>query len=231
MTNVLSPMRTVRAALFAAVCVTLAAMGHSSMSAHGVPPGSLLVAFGVTSGLAWLAAGRRRGAAFIGTGLLAVQGALHLTFMGGGGHHGHASVPGTVPEPMPGMTSHGATMPGAPGAPAGSGGVADLLAGITAGASAGMVAVHLLAAAVCALWLARGEAAFFRLARAVGALAFTPLRLLLAVVRLPDAPRSPRPRTRDARRHQGRVLAHTLSRRGPPTSLVPRATVPGATHV
>lgn len=229
MTNVQSPLRTLRAALFAAVCVTLAAMGHSFMSAHGVPPGSLLVAFGVTSGLAWLAAGRRRGTAFIGTGLLAVQGVLHLTFMGGGGHHGHMPVPDTAPEPMPmpGM-AHGTTMTGGPG---GSGGVADLLAGITGGASAGMVAVHLLAAAVCALWLARGEAAFFRLARAVAALAFTPLRLLLAVVRLPDAPHAPRPRPGDVRRHHGRVLTHTLSRRGPPTSLVPHATVPGATHV
>ncbi|MEV3990864.1 hypothetical protein AB0J57_18330 [Streptomyces sp. NPDC049837] len=171
------------------------------MSAHGVPPGSLLVAFAVTGGLAWLAAGRRRRAPFIGTGLLAVQGVLHLTFMGSG-HQGHQGHPG-----------HAAQADG------------------FGGASAGMVAVHLLAAAVCALWLARGEAAFFRLARAVGALAFAPLRLLLAAVRLPDAPRPPRPRTRHLRRHHGVVLAHTLSRRGPPTSLVPRATVPGATHV
>ncbi|OKK08233.1 hypothetical protein AMK26_04245 [Streptomyces sp. CB03234] len=226
-------MRALRAALFAAVCVTLAAMGHSSMSAHHVPPGSLLVALGVTGGLAWLAAGRRRGPAFIGTGLLALQSVLHVTFTGSGGHHSHGAgtaadmTAGPAPDAMPGM-AHGATMPGVP---AGSGGVAELLAGLVGGASAGMVAVHLLAAAVCAFWLARGEAAFFRLARAVGALAITPLRLLLAAVRLPDAPRPPRLRTRTLRRHHGVVLAHTLSRRGPPTPLAPRATVPGATHV
>ncbi|MFF8292619.1 hypothetical protein ACF068_25765 [Streptomyces sp. NPDC016309] len=202
------------------------------MSAHSLPPGSLLGALCVTGGLAWLAAGRRRGAATIGTGLLAVQGVLHLTFTGDGGHHAHGPAPGPAGHLVPGM-SHAA----APAPPAGhatattTGGTADLLTTITGGASAGMIAVHLLAAAVCALWLARGEAAFFRLARAVAALAFTPLRLLLAVVRPPAAPRAPRPRTRHLRRHHGVVLAHTLSRRGPPTSLPPRATVPGATHV
>ncbi|MDN3297344.1 hypothetical protein QWM81_25530 [Streptomyces ficellus] len=215
------------------------------MSAHGVPPASLLVAFGVTGGLAWLAAGRRRGSAFIGTGLLTVQGVLHVTFMGGGGHLGHgaataatapdmtagaapgAMTPGMAPDAMAGM-AHGATMPGVP---AGPGGLTDLLTGLVGGASAGMLAVHLLAAAVCALWLARGEAAFFRLARAIGALAFTPLRPLLGAVRLPDAPRPPRPRPRTPRRDPGVVLAHTLSRRGPPAPALSRATVPGATHV
>ncbi|WP_344359908.1 hypothetical protein [Streptomyces gobitricini] len=214
------------------------------MSAHGVPPASLLLALAGTGAPAWLAAGRRRSAAFIGTGLLAVQGVLHLTFMGGGrGHHGHGAAPGSAPgraapDAMPGM-AHGAAAPGGPGAAApggpggaaGHGGPADLLVGFADGVSPGMVAVHLLAAAVCALWLARGEAAFFRLARAVGALAFTPLRLPLAAVRLPGAPRPPRPWARDLRRHHGVVLAHSLSRRGPPGCLPPRATVPGATHV
>ncbi|MFF8829151.1 hypothetical protein [Streptomyces sp. NPDC015131] len=211
------------------------------MSAHPVPAGALVLAFAVTTALAWLAAGRRRGAGFIGTGLLAVQGVLHLTFLGGG-HHGRP--PGT-PHAMPAGTahavpagSHGMAHPPAPGvavtAPAHGPGseAADLVMALTGGASAGMVAAHLLAAAVCAVWLARGEAAFFRLARALGALAFTPLRLLLtALVLLPEPPRPPRPRPRDARRHQGRALAHALSRRGPPALAVPRATVPGATHV
>ncbi|MFC8920863.1 hypothetical protein ACGF5F_09620 [Streptomyces sp. NPDC047821] len=203
------------------------------MSAHGVPPGSLLVAFLATGCLAWLAAGRRRRAPFIGTGLLAVQGVLHLTFMGGGGHTGHTGHAATMPAGA-GMPPGTPMPPGHAMPPAGTGpggGAGDTLAGLLGGASAGMVAVHLLAAAVCALWLAHGEAAFFRLARAIGALAFTPLRLLLAAVRPPDAPRPPRPRTRHLRRHHGVVLAHTVSRRGPPAHLVPRATVLGATHV
>ncbi|MGA4799242.1 hypothetical protein [Streptomyces lavendulocolor] len=203
------------------------------MSAHGVPPGSLLLAFAATVAPAWAAAGRRRGAAFIGTGLLAAQGVLHLTFTAGGGHHAHARAVGTAPDPMPAM-AHGAGAAGEPHAVAGPGGPATLLAdlaGLAGGVTPGMAAVHLLAAAVCALWLARGEAAFFRLARAVAALAFTPLRLLLAVVLLPEGPRPPRPRARDLRRDHGVVLAHSVSRRGPPAVAVPRATVPGATHV
>ncbi|MFE5908025.1 hypothetical protein ACFQ6B_02850 [Streptomyces wedmorensis] len=96
---------------------------------------------------------------------------------------------------------------------------------------AGMLAVHLLAALLCGLWLAHGEAAFFTLARTALAYAFTPLRLLFARVRVPDAPRRPiRGRRRNARRPHAVVLAHTLSRRGPPRLSAPRATALGA-HV
>ncbi|MFG3493791.1 hypothetical protein [Streptomyces sp. NPDC047928] len=191
MTDARSPLRALRAALFAAICVVLAAVGHSSLSAHHVPASSLLLAFGATGTLGWLAGGRRRGTAFIGTGVLAVQGVLHLTFSGAAPqHHAHEAA-----GPM--------------------------------GASAGMLAVHALAAGACALWLSRGEAAFFRLART----AFVPLRPPLTAVALPHAPSPPRARPRTAdRRRPGVVLAHSLSRRGPPFLSAPRATAPG-THV
>ncbi|MFI6102593.1 hypothetical protein [Streptomyces sp. NPDC051310] len=217
------------------------------MSAHSLPQVTLLLAFGVTAGLAWLAAARRRGAPFITAGLLALQAVLHVTFGAGRSHQGHGHSHGR-PHPATGMLhpAHGAAPPAghhtappatAAGADAAHDGASGLVLSLLdavglGGASAGMLAVHLLAAAVCALWLARGEAAFFRLARAVGALAFTPLRLLLDAVLLPDAPRPPRAgRPRAARRHHGVVLAHSLSRRGPPATAVPRATVPGAAHV
>jgi hypothetical protein len=194
MTDTRSPMRALRAALFAAVAVILAAMGHSSLSAHDIPPSALLVALGVTAAAGWFAAGRRRGTHAIGAGLLAVQGALHLIFSDAGRpvehHHGHQ---------------------------------AEAAMGLADGA--GMLAVHLVAAAGCALWLAHGEAAFFRLANAALAFAFTPLRLLLGVVRLPEPPRPVvRPVVRAP--HHGVVLAHTVVRRGPPTPAVPRATAP-----
>ncbi|MFJ6581386.1 hypothetical protein ACIQMY_36085 [Streptomyces sp. NPDC091368] len=96
---------------------------------------------------------------------------------------------------------------------------------------AGMLAVHLLAALLCGLWLARGEAAFLALARAALAYAFTPLRLLRALVPVPQAPRRPVRRTRGtAPRPHTVVLAHALSRRGPPRLSAPRATALGA-HV
>ncbi|MET9426941.1 hypothetical protein [Streptomyces sp. NPDC003036] len=207
------------------------------MSAHDIPLPALFAAFGATAALAWLAAARRRGAPFIATGLLGLQAALHVTFGAGRPHH-HEH--GTAHDTAHGsLHGHGGMTSSAVGhGPASLPEPASLLdtVGLDAvglgGASAGMLAAHLLAAGACALWLARGEAAFFRIARAVGALAFTPLRLLLALVRLPEAPRPPRgARPRPARRHRGVVLAHSLSRRGPPALAVPRATAPGAAHV
>ncbi|MCH0539126.1 hypothetical protein I3F58_06050 [Streptomyces sp. MUM 203J] len=191
MTGNRSPLRLMRAALFAAVCVVLSATGHASQTAHRVPLGSLLTAFALTCGLAWVFGGRRRGAWSIGTGLLAVQGALHLTFAGarghhGGGHGGGASLADALPTP-------------------------------------GMTGAHLLAAAVCGLWLACGEAALFRLART----AFVPLRPPLTAVRLPLAPRPPRPvpRSRADQPTRGAVLARARTRRGPPVLAVPHHVV------
>ncbi|MET8507272.1 hypothetical protein ABZV60_21810 [Streptomyces sp. NPDC004787] len=196
------------------------------MSAHPVPPSSLLTAFAVTAALAWSAAGRRRGPLAVASGLTAVQGVLHL-ILGAGEHPGPT---GADPmAAMPGMThtadaSHlaGAAMSGPMGSDS------------AAGSGAGMLAAHLLAALACGLWLARGEAALFALARTAGARAAVPLRLLLAAVRVrvPAPPRARRPLrpARRTRRPRGVLLAHTVSRRGPPSRPAPRATALGA-HV
>ncbi|WP_242570762.1 hypothetical protein [Streptomyces sp. NP-1717] len=227
MTDARSPMRALRAAILAAVCVTLAAVGHSSVSAqsaHRIPLGVLTAAFAVLAALSWLAGGRRRGIGFIAPAVLTAQGALHMTFSAVGAHgatryggHGHTTA---------GMGA-GADM----GDGAGQGGMAAVLAA-TGGTSPAMLAAHLLAGAGCALWLARGEAAFFRLARTVAAFAFTPLGLLLAAPRpLPvPPPVRPRHRTRAPHRPRGTVLAHAMSRRGPPghRALPIRTTASGA---
>ena len=198
MTDARSPMRALRAALFAAVAVVLAATGHWSLSAHHIPPAALVAALGATAAAGWLAAGRRRGALSIGAGLLAVQGVLHLILAGGGQAAAHHQGPHRPPPDIATDT--------------------------------GMLAVHLAAAAGCALWLAHGEAAFFRLARTAFVFAFTPLRLLLSVVRLPEAAPVPRPAPRPRPLH-GAFLAYTVVRRGPPAPRVPRATAPGAAAV
>ncbi|MGW7053437.1 hypothetical protein [Streptomyces sp. NPDC054887] len=187
------------------------------MSGHEVPGPALLAAFVGIGVLAWTASRRRRGVLAVGGGLLAVQGALHLAFgtaQGpGAGHHGMPVThrPAMGPEAMEAAASA-----------AGQG--SDSLA---------MTAAHLAGALVCGLWLARGEAAFFRLAQTVGALAFTPLRLLLAVVRTLALPEPVRPRgPRTTRRHgHGVVLAHTLSRRGPPRVPPTRTTAPAPSAV
>ncbi|MFF3325954.1 hypothetical protein [Streptomyces sp. NPDC002889] len=187
-------------------------MGHSSLSAHDIPIPALLAALGVTAAAGWLAAGRRRGIRSFGAGLFAVQGALHLLF-----------TTGRWPARHPHMGhQHQDTAGWATGMDTQS-----MTTGI--GTDAAMLTVHLAAAVGCALWLAHGEAALFGLAHAVAAFAVTPLRLLLAVVRLPrPAGAAPRPACRTPRPLHGTALAHTLVRRGPPAPLLPRATAPGA---
>ncbi|MFB7392729.1 hypothetical protein [Streptomyces sp. NPDC056191] len=210
------------------------------MSAHQLPALTLLGAFTVTAAAAWAAAGRRRGAPTIAGALFVLQGALHLLFSLAGSRAGDTGHPATAPQAttavhgmhaMNGMHAmHGTA--GADGA-AGPAGPHDLGAttAMFMDMSTGMLAAHLLAALLCGLWLAHGEAAFFTLARAALAYAFTPLRLLLARAQVPDAPRRPvRRARRSAHRPHTVVLAHTLSRRGPPRLSAPRATTLGA-HV
>ncbi len=83
--------RSLRAVVFAALCVALAATAHVAMSGSGVSAPVLAGAFGLTLGVTWLLAGRRRGLAVISVWMVAAQTALHLTFeqagtvFGGGG--------------------------------------------------------------------------------------------------------------------------------------------------
>ncbi|MFE6711072.1 hypothetical protein [Streptomyces sp. NPDC057695] len=238
MTDARSPLRALRAALFAVVCVTLAAVGHSSMSAHQLPPLALLGAFAPTAAAAWAAAGRRRGAGAIAGALFVLQGALHLLFSLAGSHAGDTGHPATPQDTagthathaMHGMTGmHAMTNTvthGTPPAPR-----TPLPEAMSMGMdmTSGMLAAHLLAALLCGLWLAHGEAAFLTLARAALAHAFTPLRLLLIRPQAPDTTRRPARRHRHgAHRPHTVVLAHTLSRRGPPRPSAPRATTLGA---
>ncbi|MFJ9788413.1 hypothetical protein ACYTFC_21325 [Streptomyces globosus] len=232
-----APLRAARAALFAAVCTALGAAGHALMSGADIPPRGLLAAFAATGALAWLAAGRRRGPLPIGAALLAAQAALHLAFSGSAAGHHHAAAPAPA-EPMPGHHHlHGTVLPAGAPDPHAAAGADALAAGGTSLADAagrladtaghgglGMAAAHLLAALLCAAWLARGEAAVFRLAAALGAAAVhaaRPLARALALVRARAAltPRPPAPRRpahTPPRRLRGAVHAHALVRRGPP---------------
>lgn len=233
MTDARSPMRALRAAILAAVCVTLAAVGHSSMSAHELPLGVLTAAFGVIAGLSWLAGGRRRGVGFIGPAVLTAQAALHVTFSATAGTHGalRSRSHGHATADM--GAGVGAGIGADMGESTGAGDLGGVVLAAVADTSPGMLAAHLVAGAVCALWLARGEAAFFRLAETVAAFAFTPLGLLLAAPRPLAVPPSVRPRhrTRAPHRPRGAVLAHAVSRRGPPDHRAPlanRTTASGA---
>ncbi|MFF5443493.1 hypothetical protein [Streptomyces sp. NPDC012888] len=234
----------------------------------------LLAAFAVTGGLAWLAAGRRRGPLGIAGSLLTVQGVLHLVFSAAqpGAHAPAAAATGPAAGPATGPAHHHlptappASAPGhgpghshsdhaadlaadlattadpagalsaLPGLADASGppGLADLAA-MAGHGGVGMVAAHALAGLFCALWLAWGEAAVFRLLhtlRAVASAAALPLlraaaAALGARVPVPPARPAPFPAYRRPRRLRGAVHAHAVVRRGPPGWPITRATAPG----
>ncbi|MCY0926599.1 hypothetical protein OTB20_10350 [Streptomyces sp. H27-H1] len=258
-----APMRATRAAVFAAVAVALGAAGHSYMSGTDIPALGLLAAFGMTGGLAWLSAGRRRGPLPITAALLAVQTVLHLVFSASGGSGPVTGVgmgmgvgmgvgvgmgmgvgvglEGADTEDMHSMHSMHSMdgMDGMDGMHAmegmsGMAGMGDMAAG-HAHDGLGMIAAHVLAGLFCALWLAWGEAAVFRLAAALAAgalLAARPLSRVLALLRPRGLPVPATPAFRTAgyerpRTLRGAVHAHTAERRGPPVRGRIRITAPG----
>ncbi|MEU3610737.1 hypothetical protein ABZ725_00265 [Streptomyces sp. NPDC006872] len=204
--------RTLRAALFAAVCVLLAALGHVMMSGSEVPAWALAASVALTGAAGWSLAGRERGLPLIVTVVLAAQTVLHTAFslterqpsagamemdsmdmagMGRMSHAGHMEHMGHT-DPL--------------GEAVGMGG----------SSSFGMLAAHLLAALLCGLWLAHGERAVFRILRAVAGWLAAPLRLLLALPVTPE-----RPRVRFSRRGSERaprllLLTYAITTRGPP---------------
>lgn len=229
-----APLRAARAAMFAAVAVALGAVGHSYMSGTDIPALGLLSAFGLTGGLAWLGAGRRRGPLLIGSALLGVQTVLHLVFSASARVPAPADAGSTGTAGAHDMSAMG--MGSGSGMDMGSGMGMDMGTAMAGHAhdGLGMIAAHVLAGLFCAAWLARGEAAVFRLAAvlAVGALlAARPLSRVLALLRTRVAPVPPRPALRPRyerpRALRGAVHAHTAERRGPPGPARIRITAPG----
>ncbi|MFG3475636.1 hypothetical protein ACGF3K_10240 [Streptomyces sp. NPDC047980] len=225
--------RTVRAAVFAAVCVLLAALGHVMMSGQSVPWWTLSGGFGATGALGWCLAGRERGRLAVLNLVVVVQTALHTAFSlaqpaapadgraphtTGSAHSGHHPMPsaGTGPshtevtDALDGMAmahTHAGHM--------GAGLMDPTHAPAVDSASLGMLAAHLLAALLTGLWLAHGERAAFRILRAVAGWLTAPLRLLLALPAPPHRPRL-RGRRRPSRGSRLRPLVHAIVSRGPP---------------
>jgi len=217
--------RTLRAALFAAVCVLLAALGHAMMSGDDVPAWAAAAGGAVTGAVGWGLAGRERGLPLIVSAVVAAQTLRHSAFSLAQTGTGAAGIPsrdmgpthmgsmdmgsmGMGPMPMDAMDSMG--MSSVVAAPMDQG---HPMAGSS---TPGMLAAHLLAAVLCGLWLAYGEKAAFRILRAVAARLAAPLRLLLAAPAAPDHP-SPSPRRRRSERAPRLLLlVHAITSRGPP---------------
>ncbi|MER8012215.1 hypothetical protein [Streptomyces sp. NPDC094149] len=207
--------RTSRAAVFAAVCVLLAALAHELMSGGRVPGWALAAGAAATGAAGWCLAGRERGPALIVPVVVGAQAVLHTAFSyarsATAGTGGRATDSMTVMDMTGGNSGAAMDMSG----PGSMGGMhMDHAAG--GSPSLGMLAAHLLAALLCGLWLAHGERAAFRVLRAVGARLAAPLRLPLAP---PPTPRHPLPsfgRPRSDRAPRLLLLVHAITSRGPP---------------
>lgn len=181
--------RSVRAAVFAVVCVLLAAGGHT-LATGSVPPlwvqgAAFLPVFAASAVLA----GRERSLGGIAVAMLVVQGGLHLAF--------DAAGPPGLPMPMAGMPQGMA--------------MGDRSPAMTSHA----VTAHLAAALVASWCLRCGEAALWSLLRK--AVAFVPgLAAWWRTAPLPVYAGPPRTRAHGRRPLRQVLLRHALSRRGPP---------------
>ncbi|MGW0909009.1 hypothetical protein [Streptomyces sp. NPDC002853] len=242
--------RAVRAAVFAAACVLLAALGHVMMSGASVPWWTLGAGAVGVGGTAWLLAGRERGLPLVVSVAVAAQAALHSGFslaqavaqpsagaplvrrwvqhmlcaapMGADSTGSMGRAQGSAlsaPMPDPGTTP----MPAMPGMSASSTSSAmehmDHMGGghdMSGMSPTGMLAAHLLAALLCGLWLAHGERAAFRVARACAGWLVAPLRVPLALPTPAHRPRIRLHRHRAAGRPRPLLLVHAITSRGPP---------------
>jgi hypothetical protein len=206
--------RTVRAAVFAAVCVLLAALGHVLMSGHHVPASALAAGLVLTGAAGWCLAGRERGLPLIVTVVVTAQTLLHSAFSLA------QSTSGDTAAMNMGMGSMGMGSVDMGSVDMGSAYTTrmDSMGYSTGGgtSSFGILAAHLLAALLCGLWLAHGEKAAFRILRAVAGWLAAPLRLLLALPDTPDRPRIRLRRLRSDRAPRLLLLVHAITLRGPP---------------
>ncbi|MFC4504324.1 MULTISPECIES: hypothetical protein [Streptomyces] len=201
--------RSLRAAVFAAMCVTLAAAAHGLATGEAPPLRADGLGFLAVFAAGWLLGARERTMPGIGAAMLAAQACLHTAF--------GAARPGGAARSMamPGMRM--ATHPHA-----------HLnqhvhqhanyhvqAHGLTAAMASHATAAHLLAALAASWWLRRGEAALWSLLRR--AIAFLPglaawwrgTPAPLPVPSLHPAAPAPAPSRQP-------LLRHAVSRRGPP---------------
>jgi hypothetical protein len=194
-----SSIRALRAAVFAALCVLLAAGGHTLATGAAPPVWVQAAGFVPVFVAGFLLGGRERSLSAIGAGTVTAQGGLHLAFDAVRPHTG------SFMQGMHGMSAtHGMRM-----------GHAQAL-------TPHATAAHVGAAMVLTWWLRRGEAALWSLLRRAATL--VPGLVAWWQVRggawtLPVARDAVRQATDGARALRRILLRHAVQRRGPPHAM------------
>ncbi|MFE2293514.1 hypothetical protein [Streptomyces sp. NPDC059452] len=227
--------RVARAALFAALAVTLSTASHVLLSGVPLPLTAVAVLAAAVFAVAYALAGRERGFGAI-AGLLVPLELAADTLFTTGQHLCYGAAGGPIAGPLRSVGLDvlcGGGEVGAAGAQlAGVGTVGTPLAGVAgAGDRAAallaqpgpavpwlLLAAHVAVGLLAAAWLRHGEAALAGLLRAAALVAFRPLLVAVAVVR--GAIRStaglPRAAGRAHPLFPARLLVHSVGRRGPP---------------
>ncbi|KUM78941.1 hypothetical protein [Streptomyces griseorubiginosus] len=229
--------RSLRAAVFAALCVLLAAGGHTLATGMTPPVWAQAVGFLPVFAAGWLLGGRERSLGAIGAATLTSQTGLHLAFGAAGSHSRatrqgmaipHMTMPHMVTPHMvkahmvtPHMVKPHMAMPHTVKAHMAMHGM-RMIYTTTAPPHAvtpHATAAHLSAALLLTWWLRRGEAALWSLLRRSVALVpglaawwrgyGEPAAPDLASPAADHGTRTPRPL----------LLRHTVHRRGPPTTI------------
>ena len=195
-----TPVPNVRAAVSTAVCALLAVAAHRTMSGTGIPVVAMVIGAAAVFCFARIAAALgERGLGAIGLLVGGSQIGLHLLFQAAQG----SAQRGT--PPMTGMAGM-QVMPAIQSVPR---------------TTPGMTIAHVLAAAVSAWWLRRGEAALFAAVGRARLILGASWRLLARWVAgtQPTGPAAPSVLAAGAGVHKPamvRALLFTVIRRGPP---------------
>ncbi|WP_037906095.1 hypothetical protein [Actinacidiphila yeochonensis] len=224
-------LRAVRAALFAAVCVTLSSTSHVLMAHRPLPLPVVATALVAVFAVAYALGGRReRGFWSIAGTLVPTELAVDTVFTSG-----QRSCYGPSGGPVTGswrslheaVVCHGGQVGGRLPALSTSDATRHVTAQVTQATVSAqpwlLLAAHVVVGLLASWWLRRGEAALHRVLRAVAAVAFRPLLLAAAAARaaLDGVARGVRPAT--AHPAAGALAAlpllHSVVRRGPPAGL------------
>ncbi|MFJ6698648.1 hypothetical protein ACIQM4_21590 [Streptomyces sp. NPDC091272] len=221
-----TPLRTLRAALFTALVVTLSVGSHVLLSGVPLPPVTVAALGAAVFALAYALAGRERGFGPIAALLVPLELAADTLFTTGQ-HVCYGPSGGPVAGALRSFGLDvlcGGTPVGAPFVHAGAKErLSVLLASPDPALPWLLLGAHVSVGLLAALWLRRGEAALAGLFRTAAVSAFRPL--LLAVASVAGAFTAPvrragrSARCRDAAEAlRNRLLVHCVGRRGPPAA-------------